>query len=120
MRLNHIIILLKIPIDLCTIKHSIMIKNHICSYCLQSFSNAEILERHTNDGFKINSKKTIKKSKKGENVKFENYERRIKSPFMIYADFESILGKENNKKQNPYVSYTNKCQIMFLVVMVTN
>ena len=29
-------------------------------------------------------------SKKDEFVKFKNYERKIKSPFLIYADFESI------------------------------
>ena len=39
--------------------------------------------------------------KKGEFVKFKNYERKIKSPFMIYADFESILLPENNGKQHP-------------------
>ena len=29
---------------------------------------------------------------------------------MIYADFESILVPENNEKQNPDESYTNKYQ----------
>ena len=29
--------------------------------------------------------------KKGEYVQFENLERKIKSPYIIYADFESIL-----------------------------
>ena len=29
---------------------------------------------------------------------------------MIYADFESILVTENNEKQNPDESYTNKYQ----------
>ena len=29
--------------------------------------------------------------KKGEYVKFKRFERKIKSPVMIYADFESIL-----------------------------
>ena len=29
-------------------------------------------------------------SKKGEYVKFKNYERKIKSPFIIHTDFESI------------------------------
>ena len=38
----------------------------------------------------------------------KNYER--KSPFMIYVDFESILVPEDNGKQNPNESYTNKCQ----------
>ena len=40
--------------------------------------------------------------KKGEFVKFKNYERKkIKSLFIIYADFESILVPENIRKQNP-------------------
>ena len=29
---------------------------------------------------------------------------------MIYADFENILLPEDNGKQNPNESYTNKCQ----------
>ena len=40
-------------------------------------------------------------SKKGENVKFKNFERKVKSTFMNYADFESILVPEDNGKQNP-------------------
>ena len=34
----------------------------------------------------------------------------MKSLFMIYADFESILLPEDNEKQNPDESYTNKYQ----------
>ena len=45
--------------------------------------------------------------KKGEYVRFKNYDRKIKLPFMIYADFESILVPEDNGKQNPNGSYTN-------------
>ena len=48
--------------------------------------------------------------KKGKSVKLKNYERKIKSPFMIYADFESILVPENDGKKNPNESYTNKYQ----------
>ena len=48
--------------------------------------------------------------KKGEYVTFKNFERKIKSPFMIYADFNSILVPEDNGKQNPNESYTNKYQ----------
>ena len=32
----------------------------------------------------------------------------MKLPFIIYADFESILVPEDNGKQNPEESYTNK------------
>ena len=40
-------------------------------------------------------------SKKDEYVTFKNYEKKKKkkkSPFIIYADFESILVPENNTK----------------------
>ena len=47
---------------------------------------------------------------KGEYVKFKNYERKIKSPFKFYADFESILVPEDNGKLNPEECYTNKYQ----------
>ena len=38
--------------------------------------------------------------KNGEYVKLENFERKIKSPFTIYPDFESILVPGDNAKQN--------------------
>ena len=45
---------------------------------------------------------------KGEYIKFKNFERKIKSPFVIYANFESILVPEDNGEQNSNESYTNK------------
>ena len=38
------------------------------------------------------------------------YERKIKSLFMIYPDFESILVPGNNEKQNLNKSYANRYQ----------
>ena len=46
----------------------------------------------------------------GKYVKFKNYERKIKSQFIIYAHFESILAPEDNARQNPEESYTKKYQ----------
>ena len=48
--------------------------------------------------------------KKDEYVKFKNFERNIKSPFMTYADYESIVVPAENEKQNINESYTNKYQ----------
>ena len=56
----------------------------------------------------FNGKQTIKMPKKGEYIKFKNFGRKIKSLFMIYVDFESILVPEDNKKQYTDESYTNK------------
>ena len=77
---------------------------------LQAFSAEEILKRHIKDCLKINGKQKIKMPKKGQYIKFKNFERKIKSPFMIYSDFESILVPEDNGKQNPNESYTSKNQ----------
>ena len=51
--------------------------------------------------------------KKGEYVKFKNNQRKVKSLFIIYAEFESILVQENKGMQNPEESYTNKYQKYF-------
>ena len=48
--------------------------------------------------------------KKGEYVRFKINERKLKSPFMTYADFESILVPEDDEEQNPEESYTNNYQ----------
>ena len=65
---------------------------------------------HIKDCFKINGKQTIKMPKKGECIKFKIFERKIKSIFIIHENFESILALEDNGKQNPNESYTNKYQ----------
>ena len=59
--------------------------------------------------------------KEAEYVKFKNFKRKIKPSFLIHANFESILVPEDNGKQNPNDSYTNKYQnMLLLVVMVIN
>ena len=50
----------------------------------------------------------IRMPKNSAYVKLKHFERKIKSPFMIYADFESILVPEDNRKQNPNDSCTSK------------
>ena len=79
-------------------------------YCFHAFITKEILKCHIKDCFKVDGKKRIIMPKKGEYVKFKHFERKIKSPFIIYEDFESILVPEDNEKQNPNESYTNKYQ----------
>ena len=41
-------------------------RKHFRCYCLQSFSSAEILEKHTKDCFEINGKHMIKMIRKGK------------------------------------------------------
>ena len=41
-------------------------RKNFCLYCLLYFHTAEILERHINDCFEVNSRQTIIMAKKGE------------------------------------------------------
>ena len=73
-------------------------KKLFCCYCLEAFSPEEILKRHIRDCLKINGKQGVIMPEKGEYVKLKNYERIIKSPFVLFADFESILVPEGTGK----------------------
>ena len=81
---------------------------HSCHYCVQPFSTEEISKRHIKDCFKTNGMQMVIIPKNDKYVKFKNYERKIKSLFIIYIDFESILVPEDNGKNNPEESCTNK------------
>ena len=70
-----------------------------CHYCLQAVSTKDILKHHIKDCFKINAKQRLILPKKGEHIKFRNHKRKTSSPFIIYADFESVLVPEKNEKQ---------------------
>ena len=50
--------------DLTLHRGRIYLTRHICRYCLQAFSTAEILKNHVNDSFKSNAKEMIKMSKR--------------------------------------------------------
>ena len=65
------------------------------------------------DGFKINNRHLIKMPKKCEYVRFKSHDRKVKSPSMIYPDFESILVPEDNGKEKDIKN-------MFLALMVIN
>ena len=89
-----------------------MEKNHFCHYYLHAFSAEELLKRHIEYCFKINDKQRIIMSKKASMLNSKIMREKM-SPFTIYADFESILVPEDNEKQNPRESYTNKYQKHF-------
>ena len=58
-------------------------KKYFSCCCLQTHITEKILKCHVNDCLKISGKEMIKTPKKGEYVRFKNYERKTKSAFMI-------------------------------------
>ena len=72
---------------------------YFCCYCLQAFSTEEILKSHTKDCFKINGEQRIQMPKKGEYVKFKNFERH-KITIYDSCRFRKHKIIENNGRQS--------------------
>jgi len=70
-------------------------RKHFRLLCLSSFTTKEILKRHEEVCNGINSWPTrTEMPKQGKNlIFFQNYNKQLKAPYVIYADFEAIVGK---------------------------
>ena len=58
------------------------------------FQHKNVSKCHGKYCFKINDEETIKTAGKAEYDRFKHFDRKIKSQFIIEADFESILVSE--------------------------
>src|SRR5258708_2067312 len=75
------------------------IKKYYCMNCIQHFPSIERLNEHNPNCIKINEVQAVKLPQKGSFIKFKNLKNTLDVPFIIYADFESILvplEKDNN------------------------
>ena len=84
-------------------------KKYFCKLCMISFTSEEKLNDHitlcqNNDSCKIEL------PKEGETIVFKNYNRSMRVPFVIYADFEAITEKIDTCEPNPEESYTQNYQ----------
>ena len=84
-------------------------KKYFCMRCLNPFNNQKALDKHeeycsNHEAVKINM------PEKGTMLKFKNYHRAEKVPFVIYADFESCIKSIHTCDLNPENSYTKQYQ----------
>ena len=86
-----------------------MTKKYFCQYCLHGCTSEEVLKNHSGR-CKLHRAQRIKlpeaDDKKGcDKVKFTKTEYQLRLPFVIYADFEIILCKQDSCEpsyhQNP-------------------
>ena len=85
-------------------------RKHGCMYCLQCFTTEEILNQHKENCMIINGQQAIKMPNKGEKIMLKNYQRQLKAPLVIFADFEAITEKVQSRKPNAVDSYTEAYQ----------
>ncbi|CAB4009275.1 Gastrula zinc finger [Paramuricea clavata] len=78
-------------------------KKHFCLHCLHSCVSEEVLEKHKETCLEVNGTQAVKLPKEGTKIKFKNHRNSMPVPFVIYADFESILVPEERKveSENP-------------------
>ena len=101
---------------------------HYCMLCLTGFSRADLLVDHKKHCNGVNGRPTrIDMPKEGENIlAFKNYQKQMKAPYVIYADFEALVKKiqgcERDPENGKNKSYTEKterheaCGYSFVVV----
>ena len=84
-------------------------KKYFCMRCLNPFNNQKALDKHEEYCSNHEAVKIIM-PKKGTMLRFENYHRGEKVPFVIYADFESCIKSIDTCDPNPENSYTKQYQ----------
>ena len=75
-------------------------KHYFCLRCLNSFWCQESLSRHQEYSTEYEAVK-IEMSQKGTMLKFKNYHKSGKVPFIVYADFESYIKPLHSCDPNP-------------------
>ena len=86
-------------------------RKNFCMYCLQCFSSERVLNDHKNNCIQINGTQAVKMPDKSNNIlKFNNFQKQLPVPFVIYADFEAITEKISKCKPNNDKSYTEAYQ----------
>ena len=86
-------------------------KKFFCEYCLHGFVREDLLLEHEPHCCK-NGPQKIKLPDEGHDVLyFKDVQKQLKVPFVIYADFESILVTCAEQRLDPSVSFTQKTQV---------
>ena len=82
-------------------------EKHFCSRCLNAFGTQKLLDKHL-QLCGDNEAVRIKMPEEGESMSFKNNHRKMDMPFVIYADFESIMRPFHSTQSNPEKPYTEK------------
>jgi hypothetical protein len=102
---KHYVLIKDVNRMLCSVsKHKE--KKHFCLHCLHSCTSEEILEKHKEICLEVNGTQATKLPEEGTKIKFKNHRNSMAVPFVIYADFESMLVPEERKDASGSVEDT--------------
>ncbi|KAB0790845.1 hypothetical protein PPYR_14921, partial [Photinus pyralis] len=72
-------------------------QKYICDRCLHFYRSEDKLHKHTKDCIQKNDTAIKMPTEEKKMLKFKNFKNKIKAPFVVYADLESVL-KPSEKK----------------------
>ena len=81
-------------------------KQHFCMNCLQSFTQESSRDQH--QVYCEDESVRVEMPKQGSTVEFKDGQNQFKVPFIMYADFESILEPMDHGSSDPTKPYTNE------------
>ena len=82
---------------------------NICLNCFNGFNTPEALNKHKEYCYNNECVKIVMPPR-GTYLRFKNFSHSEKAPFVIYADFESLIKPMDNCDPDPNKSYTKKYQ----------
>ncbi|KAK3767931.1 hypothetical protein RRG08_052614 [Elysia crispata] len=83
-------------------------KKHFCERCLHGYSREDLLEDHKPAR---ESAARVEMPEEGKNtLTFQNHQRQLPAPYIIYADFEALTTKIEGPELNPNESNTRRTQ----------
>ncbi|XP_068675675.1 uncharacterized protein [Montipora foliosa] len=86
-------------------------RKQFCMHCLQCFSSEKVLINHKENCLQVNGTQAINMPTRNDNIlKFNNFNKQLAVPFVIYADFEAIIEKIHGCQPNNDKSYTEAYQ----------
>ena len=83
--------------------------SHICLNCINGFKSIDRLNKHKEYCYNNECVKIVMPPP-GTYLKFKNFRCSERAPFVIYADFESLIKPMDNCDPDPNKSYTKKYQ----------
>lgn len=83
-------------------------KIYICDRCLNYFSSKNVLEKHINICKSLCTGKVEVPDKGNRWIKFKNLQHKLEVPFIVYADFESLLVPMLRDNNNENINNSNE------------
>ena len=86
-----------------------MVMLDMCFTCLNTFNTEKSLASH-NEYYKSHEAIKIELPEKGSKISFQNHNRSMRIPFIVYADFESFTPQLSTCQPNPDKCNTKRYQ----------